>query len=256
MDPMASSTSTEYAGHRVTSTARGSQHQQYAPDYYADSYPVQYRPSSGEVSGEPSFQSSYSTSGQSYYSGEQEMQPTSSTFSAAARESSSSGQGPASGSTARRRQQNRLAQRALRQRKESHLRELESRVINARLTTRHLAAENSELELQLQQLTLENQELRDTVALDPYMALSAGPSLEGYSSLALDYESSAAVSASGATYSPREPSLDDTLDPSMFDLSQENEGGERLYGDDLAEAGLSAEDLEFYEEWTQSHSTS
>jgi len=253
---MASSTTTAYAGYRVTSTAGGSQHQQYAPGYYADSYPVQYRSSSGEVSGEPSFQSSYSTSGQSYYSAEQEMQPTSSTSSSAARESSSPAQGPASGSTARRRQQNRLAQRALRQRKENHLRELESRIINARFTTRHLEAENSELEQQLQQLTLENESLRDTVAFDPYMTLSAGSSSQGYSSLAHDYEGSTLVSTSESTYTLQEPSLDDTLDPSMFDLDQEHEGGERLYGEDLAEAGLSAEDIEFYEEWTRSHATS
>jgi hypothetical protein len=62
--------------------------------------------------------------------------------------------------SSRRREQNRLAQRALRQRRENHIKELEDRVLHTSLETRHLAVENRNLNQQLHSVALENDALR------------------------------------------------------------------------------------------------
>lgn len=154
----------------------------------------------------------------------------------------------------RRRQQNRLAQRALRQRKEHHLRDLESRIINARFAQRHLEAENEDLERQLQQVELENESMRTTTQLEPYRAQSAGPSTQGYGSLAYDYQASyGQTSVSEPNYTPPDWPTDDAVDPPLFDPELEGEAEGVAYGEEFAESGLSAEDLAFYEEWQREH---
>src|ERR1700712_5067054 len=70
------------------------------------------------------------------------------------------GPGPSTSNSSRRREQNRLAQRALRQRRETHVRELEHQVLHRSLETRHLAVENQELSHHLQSVTQENDLLR------------------------------------------------------------------------------------------------
>lgn len=248
--PGSSASSTAYTGSGTTGTSAAGQ-EQYTPGYYPSSYPVQYQASSSNVSGEPSGASSYAASGHSYprYEYDEEGQAEASSSHQEPGSSSSS----TSGSTARRRQQNRLAQRALRQRKEHHLRDLESRIINARFATRHLEAENEELEWQLQQVNQENESLRSSAQGEPYRAQSAGPTAQGYGSLAYDYQ---ATSVSEPNYTPPDWSLDDTLDATLFDPEVELASGEGLYGEGFAESGLSAEDLAFYEEWQRQHGVS
>jgi hypothetical protein len=68
--------------------------------------------------------------------------------------------GPSNMTSSRRREQNRLAQRALRQRRENHIKELEDRVLHTSLETRHLAVENRNLNQQLHSVALENDVLR------------------------------------------------------------------------------------------------
>jgi hypothetical protein len=68
--------------------------------------------------------------------------------------------GPSSMTSSRRREQNRLAQRALRQRRENHIKELEDRVLHTSLETRHLAVENRDLNQRLHSVALENDALR------------------------------------------------------------------------------------------------
>ncbi|TID25272.1 Fluconazole resistance protein 3 [Venturia nashicola] len=60
----------------------------------------------------------------------------------------------------RRREQNRLAQRALRQRRETHVRELEHQVLHRSLETRHLATENRQLSHHLTTVEQQNELLR------------------------------------------------------------------------------------------------
>lgn len=60
----------------------------------------------------------------------------------------------------RRREQNRLAQRALRQRRETHVRELEHQVLHRSLETRHLATENRQLSHHLTTVEQHNELLR------------------------------------------------------------------------------------------------
>ncbi|KAF2432782.1 hypothetical protein EJ08DRAFT_732197 [Tothia fuscella] len=68
--------------------------------------------------------------------------------------------GGTGGTSERRREQNRLAQRALRQRRETHIRELENQVLQRSLQTRHLATENTQLHSQLYSVAQENDALR------------------------------------------------------------------------------------------------
>jgi hypothetical protein len=70
--------------------------------------------------------------------------------------------GPSNVTSSRRREQNRLAQRALRQRRENHIKELEDRVLHTSLETRHLAVENRNLNQQLHSVARENDALRQT----------------------------------------------------------------------------------------------
>jgi hypothetical protein len=149
-------------------------------------------------------------------------------------QSSSSG----GGSTARRRQQNRLAQRALRQRKETHLRDLESRIINARFSTRHLEAENEELERQLQHMNQENEYLRTSTQLGPYGAQSADTSGQSYGSLA--YGSSGPTSVSASSYTATNATFGG---PGYYDPESES------YDEEYVGTGLSTEDVAFYDQW-------
>ncbi|QDS75452.1 hypothetical protein FKW77_004108 [Venturia effusa] len=72
----------------------------------------------------------------------------------------SHGLGSGTSDKSRRREQNRLAQRALRQRRETHVRELEQQVLHKSLETRHLATENRQLSHHLTTVEQQNEFLR------------------------------------------------------------------------------------------------
>jgi len=223
-----------YSNTGVTVTTTASQQQQYATGYNPTSYP-----GATDMSGQTTGGSSYATYA---YSGNPAEGVVSSSRSygynqGGEAQSSSS----ACGSTARRRQQNRLAQRALRQRKETHLRDLESRIINARYSTRHLEAENEVLERQLQHVNQENEYLRTS-----YQTQSAGPSLQSYGSLA--YDLSGPTSVSDPSYTPPDMAFGETANPAYYDPESE----EPSYGEEYVGTGLSAEDLAFYDQWRRS----
>lgn len=74
--------------------------------------------------------------------------------------SQSQGAGSSTSDKSRRREQNRLAQRALRQRRETHVRELEHQVLHRSLETRHLATENRQLSHHLTTVEQQNEFLR------------------------------------------------------------------------------------------------
>lgn len=152
----------------------------------------------------------------------------------------SHGTGTSTSGNLRRREQNRLAQRALRQRRESHVRELEHQVLHRSLETRHLAVENRELSQHLSTVTQENDLLR-------YQQVASGRSAEawlqtghtgtvpaGYSPYAQQahtspYDASAAFyshshSPHSSTSDPtpmRTPdwNYNDTADPTLYDRS-------------------------------------
>lgn len=102
----------------------------------------------------------------------------------------SHGPGTSTSGSSRRREQNRLAQRALRQRRESHVRELEHQVLHRSLETRHLAVENRELSQHLSTVTQENDLLR-------YQQVASGQSAEVW----LQTGHTGTVSASYSPYS-------------------------------------------------------
>jgi hypothetical protein len=248
-DPSQYSSTSSYAAN-ATSTTPANQQQQYATGYLPASYPIRYQPGSTDTSGQTQAGSSYAT--YAYANNPAEgVTSTSQSYGydqdGGVQSSSSSG-----GSNTRRRQQNRLAQRALRQRKETHLRDLESRIINARFSTRHLEAENEELERQLQQMNQENEYLRTSTLLGPYRAQSAGPSVQGYGSLAYDLPGQTSVSE--PSYTPPNLAFGERVDAAYYDPNLEQESEEHSYGEEYAGSGVSVENLAFYDQWQRSQS--
>ena len=222
-------------------TTMAGQQQQYATGYPPSNYPVQYQPGSTDMSGQASGGSSYAY-GSNPAEGEASRSHSYGNDQGSGAQSLSSG----GGSTARRREQNRMAQRALRQRKETHLRELENRIINARFSTRHLEAENEELERQLQNVNQENEFLRTSTMLEPYGTQSDSPSAQGYDSLAYDLPGQ--ISVNEPSYTLSNWAFDERVDPAFYDLNLE-QSGEPSYGEGSVETDFPTEDLTFYEEW-------
>jgi hypothetical protein len=151
----------------------------------------------------------------------------------------SHGPGSSTSGSSRRREQNRLAQRALRQRRESHVRELEHQVLHRSLETRHLAVENRELSHHLNTVTQENDMLRyqhvgSSRSAEAWVqggntgTASAGYSPYAQQAHASPYDESAAfynTSPHSSTSDPtpmRTPDWNhhDTVDPNMYDNSQ------------------------------------
>jgi hypothetical protein len=150
--------------------------------------------------------------------------------------------GPSSMTSSRRREQNRLAQRALRQRRENHIKELEDRVLHTSLETRHLAVENRNLNQRLHSVALENDALRHeqmasnssaaawaqhhaatahAAAYSSYDSTTSGCE-DGYSQYYQDGSYSTAPSsrpASEPTPSSADWPWDDALNPSDLDPS-------------------------------------
>lgn len=139
--------------------------------------------------------------------------------------------------SSRRREQNRLAQRALRQRRETHIRELEDRVLHTSLETRHLAVENRNLNQQLHSVAVENDALRyesirsarawaqhhDAGAasyspLPPHLAGGDGGTPAQFYSTS-PYSTSSNRPASEPTPGSVDWPWDDALDPSQLDPS-------------------------------------
>lgn len=246
-DPSQYSSTSSYAASATVATP-ASQQQQYATGYLPTSYPIQYQSSSTNMSGQTPSGSSYATYAYASNAAEDAASPSQSygyDQGGEAQSPSSSG-----GSTTRRRQQNRLAQRALRQRKETHLRDLESRIINARYSTRHLEVENEELERQLQNVNQENEYLRTSTQLGPYRAQPTGPSVQGYSSLAYDLPGQTSVSE--PSYTPQNLAFGERVDPAYYDPNLEQESEEPPYGEEYAGVGISAENQTFYDQWQRS----
>jgi hypothetical protein len=176
-------------------------------------------------------------------------------------ESRSLSHGPSSSTSnsSRRREQNRLAQRALRQRRESHVRELEHQVLHRSLETRHLAVENRELSHHLSTVTQENNLLRyqqvgSSRSAEAWLqggntgTVSAGYSPYAQQAHVSPYDESAVFynhSPHSSTSDPtpmRTPdwNYNDTVDPAMYDhslawgshASAEAGGYEEQYGED------------------------
>jgi hypothetical protein len=247
-DPSQYSSTSSYAV-SATTTTPASQQQQYATGYPSASYPVQYQPGATITSGQTPDGSSYVT--YAYASNPDESVASSSQSYGYDQSGGTQSSSPGGGSTTRRRQQNRLAQRALRQRKETHLRDLESRIINARFSTRHLEAENEELERQLQHVNQENEYLRTSTQLGQYRAQSAGPSVQGYGNLAYDLLGQTSVSEPSST--PHNLAFGERVAPAYYDPNLEQESEDPSYGEEYAGTGVCAENLAFYDQWQRSH---
>ncbi|KAE9970407.1 hypothetical protein BLS_004909 [Venturia inaequalis] len=129
----------------------------------------------------------------------------------------------------RRREQNRLAQRALRQRRETHVRELEHQVLHRSLETRHLATENRQLSHHLTTVEQQNELLRhqQVGSAQSAEAWAASASYSPYTQQATSYDESAAY-----YHSPHSSTSDPTpmrtqgwdysgaVDPIMYDQAQ------------------------------------
>src|SRR6266480_3370729 len=241
-----SSYGSAYSANSATATTLASQQQQYATGYLPTSYPVQYQPGSTDTWGQtPAGGSAYATYAYASYPSDGLVSSSQSyDYDQGGEAQSSSSVG---GSGSRRRQQNRLAQRALRQRKETHLRDLESRIINARFSTRHLEAENEELERQLQHMNQENEYLRTSTLPGPYRTQSAGPSVQGYGSLAYDLPGQTSVSE--PSYTPHNSAFGGTVDAAYYDPNLEEESEEASYGEGYVGTG---ENVAYYNQWQRS----
>lgn len=237
-----------YSVGSTTAMTPASQQQQYGTGYLPTSYPVRYQPSLADMSEQTTDGSSYDT--YAYASNPAEGVASSSQSYDYDQDGENQSSSSGGGSTARRRQQNRLAQRALRQRKETRLRDLESRIINARFSTRHLEAENEELERQLQHVNQENEYLRTSTLIGSYPTQTVGPSVQGYRSLAYDLPDQTSVSES--SYTPHTLAFGETVSPTYYDPNLEQELEEASYEEDEAGTGASAEHVAFYDQWRRS----
>lgn len=145
-------------------------------------------------------------------------------------QSMSQGAGSSKSDKSRRREQNRLAQRALRQRRETHVRELEHQVLHRSLETRHLATENRQLSHHLTTIEQQNELLRHQ-QVGSAQSAEAWAASAGYSSYIQQAPSSYDESAA-FYHSPHSSNSDTTpmgtlewdcsgsVDPVMYDHAQ------------------------------------
>jgi len=250
----------DYSGHYQSGHSSASHYDSAsAQQQYSQSYTNAFTSSPGydhASTGQITYQNDpYNSTDQ--YSEEQSNRPTKGQG-----RSLSYGPGPSTSSSSRRREQNRLAQRALRQRRESHVRELEHQVLHRSLETRHLAVENRELSHHLHSVTQENDLLRhqqvgNNQSAEAWLQGTTDCSAAPYAPYAQQlpsssYDESAAFYSNSPYSSTSDPSpmrgpdwtWDDTLNPAHYNPSFAWTGNQSTHATGYGEQEEDEEEME------------